>query len=93
MAKKPVDLTEYIRASGNHLLKREAEIAAALGEKERTIRTWRHGEIIPAIVLGHRRDTYQPPAEQGKSSGVSEPDGESFDTNGDDVRGASPAFR
>jgi hypothetical protein len=40
-----------------------------------------------------RRDTYQPPAEQGKSSAVSEPDGESFDTKVDDVGDASPAFR
>ena len=54
MAKKAFDSTESIRASGNHLLKTEAEIAAVLGEKERTIRTWRHAGIIPAIVLGHR---------------------------------------
>ena len=40
-----------------------------------------------------RRDSYRPPAEQEKSSAVSEPDGESFDTNVDDVGDASPAFR
>jgi excisionase family DNA binding protein len=39
---------------GNGLLQTESEIAAVLGEETRTIRTWRHAGIIPAIILGHR---------------------------------------
>ena len=39
---------------GNGLLKTRAEIAAALGESERTILTWWHDGIIPGMVFGHR---------------------------------------
>jgi excisionase family DNA binding protein len=54
------ELTEYIRrTSGNRLLKTESEIAAALGEKKRTIRSWRHAGVIPAVVLGHRTVRYK----------------------------------
>jgi len=60
---KPATLTELVRRRyhrrGNGLLKTEAEIAAALGEKERTIRTWRHSGVIPAVVLGHRTVRYR----------------------------------
>jgi predicted site-specific integrase-resolvase len=59
MAKKSVDLTEHVRAFGNRFLNTESEIAAALGEKERTIRSWRHTGVIPAIVLGHRTVRYK----------------------------------
>ena len=39
---------------GNGVLKTEAEVAAALGESIRTIRSWRHRKIIPAVVTGYR---------------------------------------
>jgi hypothetical protein len=49
---------EYVRP-GNGLLKTEAEIAAAIGEEERTIRYWRHLNLIPAIVLGRKTIRYR----------------------------------
>jgi hypothetical protein len=56
-------LTECVRRKyhrpGNGLLKTESEIAAALGEEPRTIRTWRHAGIIPGVVLGHRTIRYK----------------------------------
>ena len=58
MTTKSATLTECVRREyhrpGNGLLQTEAEIAAALGESERTIRTWRQAGVIPAVVLGHR---------------------------------------
>jgi hypothetical protein len=44
---------------GNGVLQTEAEIAAALGEEPRTIRTWRHAGIIPGVVLGRRTVRYK----------------------------------
>jgi hypothetical protein len=61
MAKKSVDLTDYVRASGNRFLLTESEIARALVEKERTIRSWRHAGVIPAVVIGHRTVRYRLP--------------------------------
>jgi hypothetical protein len=57
MAKKSNDLTEYVRRS--RFLRTEAEIANALGEKERTIRSWRHAGVIPAVVIGYRTVRYK----------------------------------
>jgi hypothetical protein len=61
--KTKTTLTDAVRREyhrpGNGLLQTEAEIAAALGETERTIRTWRHGGIIPSTVLGHRTVRYR----------------------------------
>lgn len=34
------------------------ELAAALGESERTIRTWRQAGVIPSIVVGYRTYRY-----------------------------------
>jgi hypothetical protein len=44
--------TKHLRGGG--LLLTEAELAAAIEEKERTIRTWWHARVIPARILGHR---------------------------------------
>src|SRR5881275_2279611 len=38
-----------------------AELAAALGESERTIRTWRAAGVIPAIICGYRTHRYKLP--------------------------------
>lgn len=35
------------------------ELASALGENERTIRTWRKNGIIPCLVLGYRTYRYR----------------------------------
>ncbi len=37
----------------------ERELAAALGESERTIRTWRKAGVIPVIVCGYRTHRYK----------------------------------
>jgi hypothetical protein len=42
------------RRHGGGLLSTEAELALALGEERRTIRSWWHSRIIPGVVLGHR---------------------------------------
>jgi hypothetical protein len=51
-------LTEHVRKQyhrpGNGALMDESEIARALGEETRTVRTWRLAGIIPALILGHR---------------------------------------
>jgi hypothetical protein len=61
--KRSEALTECVRRRyhrpGNGLLQTEAEIAAALGESERTVRSLRHAGVIPAVVLGHRTVRYK----------------------------------
>jgi hypothetical protein len=56
-------LTEHVRRKyhrpGNGALLIEEELAAVLGEEPRTIRTWRHDGIIPAVVVGHRTIRYR----------------------------------
>jgi hypothetical protein len=51
---KPRDQWRKYERHGNGALLVEEELATALGEAPRTIRTWRHDGIIPAIILGHR---------------------------------------
>ena len=59
---KTETLTECVRRKyhrpGNGLLKTEDEIASALGESVRTVRSLWHARIIPGIVLGHRTVRY-----------------------------------
>jgi hypothetical protein len=47
------------RRPGKGELKTEAELARALGERERTIRNWRCKGIIPYLTLGHRSIRYR----------------------------------
>jgi hypothetical protein len=70
MAKNSEPIVDYVRnrghelkhsRRGNGLLKTESEIAAALGEKERTIRSWRHSGVIPCVVIGHRTVRFRLP--------------------------------
>lgn len=58
---KPREEWRQYHRPGNGLLKTEEEIAAALGEERRTIRTWRHAGVIPGVVLGHRTIRYRLP--------------------------------
>jgi hypothetical protein len=57
--KKPREEWVKYERRGNGALKTEEEIANALGEEPRTIRTWRHNGIIPVIVLGHKTRRYR----------------------------------
>jgi hypothetical protein len=56
-------LLEHVRREyhrpGNGVLKTEEEIAVALGEEARTIRTWRHAGVIPFVQLGYRTIRYR----------------------------------
>ena len=58
-------LIEHVRRKyhrpGNGVLQTEEEIALALGEESRTIRTWRHAGIIPFVSLGYRTIRYRLP--------------------------------
>jgi Helix-turn-helix domain len=56
---KPRDQWRKYERRGNGALLVEEELATALGEETRTIRTWRHEGLIPAIVLGHRSIRYR----------------------------------
>jgi len=51
---KPRDQWRKYRRRGNGELLTEEELANALGEETRTIRSWRQAGIIPTIVLGYR---------------------------------------
>ena len=56
---KPREDWKHYHRPGNGLLKTETEIAVALGEEERTIRYWRHTNLIPAVILGRRTIRYR----------------------------------
>jgi hypothetical protein len=49
----------YHRPGGGRL-KTEAEMAALLGEQQRTLRHWRLRGIVPCITLGFRTLRYDP---------------------------------
>lgn len=49
---------EEKRRGGGALLDAR-ELATALGENERTIRTWRNAGIIPSLCLGYRTYRYR----------------------------------
>ena len=48
----------FKRRPGNGQLKTEAELARSLGERERTIRSWRHNHVIPCVVCGNKTIRY-----------------------------------
>ena len=50
-----------VRRRGGGLLSTESEVALALGENERTIRSWYHRHIIPGLRLGHRTVRFKLP--------------------------------
>jgi Helix-turn-helix domain len=54
------EIRKATRRGGGALLD-IAELAAALGESERTIRTWRASGMIPTIVLGYRSHRFRLP--------------------------------
>ena len=51
--KKRAHRQKYHRPCGGILLN-EAELAKALGESRRTVRSWWHSRTIPGIVIGWR---------------------------------------
>ena len=53
-----LEARKITRRGGGALLD-ERELAAALGESERTIRTWRKAGVIPAINCGYRTNRYK----------------------------------
>jgi hypothetical protein len=51
---KPRKQWKKYRRPGHGVLQTVGELAAELGETERTIRGWRAKGIIPVLVLGHK---------------------------------------
>jgi hypothetical protein len=56
---KPRSKWKIHRRPGRGELLTEAEIARALGELPRTVRTWRVKGFVPSLTLGHKTIRYR----------------------------------
>jgi Helix-turn-helix domain len=59
MSNKQTESTRRVRRRGGGCLLTTTELAAALGESERTVLTWRQRGLIPYVDAGYRSKRFR----------------------------------